>query len=146
MCLQHLVDEMRWAPPPSDFWCFLERAWGGREEEVAFGGWGGVGELEDVYPLPEALQQEPGTQMYKAARLVCSSMRQAGWATVGQVETWFSRATCALPNSGGFKYQPIFRGLIFQEKQESKLLCEISWPLNLKKYFTLHRLNRSSFS
>lgn len=47
----------------------------GGGEEVAFGGWGGVGELEDVYPLPEALQQEPGTQMYKAARLVCSSMR-----------------------------------------------------------------------
>lgn len=62
-------------------------------EEVAFGGWGGAGGLEDAHSPPGGSAAGTRTQMYKGAWPVCSSTRQAAWERMGEVRDLVSRAT-----------------------------------------------------
>lgn len=60
-------------------------------EEVASGGWGRGGALEDAYPAPEGSAANQKCRCTKRpARLVHGSMKQAAWRSLGEVGTWLA--------------------------------------------------------
>ena len=85
--------------------------------------------------MQKALRQEPETMTCKGARPVRSSSKQAVWGRGREGGTWLAgpHVPCLI-GAASDHFQPVFLGLIFQ-KQESKMLCEISWQLHLKKSF-----------
>lgn len=117
-------------------------------EEVAFGGWGGIS--QKVHTLPQkSLWQDPEMPVHIGGQLVHSSGGEGCLGESRRGRDWLSGGPvlCLIRIASDY-FQPVFLGLVFQKKQESRLLCEISGQLNLKKKFMLplHRLNRPSLS